>query len=267
MIGPRTDTCAISCESRAGQNESENEETNGFVKAGSYFLQSTSALSLNERFSQILLAQLSRSRVVTFESFGLQHRHVTGTPPIVLLVKEESSSLLGLQDQDSVSETVPGISQRVKQRLRCRSSVWTRLGWRQVPCCHSASKTRGFWSFRKKYRWRARSTFARRKWGNLRIPLCQRGHLEKANSRKLTAGHHLRHFPRGGVAAFKGRGQTRQDMPTKKQLDEQLEDYMSKSKSRLDKQLDDYMSKSQKRLDAELDEYMSMAGVSQLQWD
>lgn len=50
------------------------------------------------------------------------------------------------------------------------------------------------------------------------------------------------------------------DVPTKKQLDAQLDEYMSLSKSRLDEQLDDYMSMSKSRLDAQLDEYMSMVG-------
>lgn len=49
-------------------------------------------------------------------------------------------------------------------------------------------------------------------------------------------------------------------MPTKKQLDAQLDEYMSRSRSRLDAQLDEYMSTSKRRLDAQLDEYMLMAG-------
>lgn len=56
-------------------------------------------------------------------------------------------------------------------------------------------------------------------------------------------------------------------VPTKEQLDAQLDEYMSLSKSRLDKELDEYMSLSRSRLDAELDEYMLMAGQMDLHWD
>ncbi|MED6240858.1 hypothetical protein ATANTOWER_029612, partial [Ataeniobius toweri] len=62
---------------------------------------------------------------------------------------------------------------------------------------------------------------------------------------------------RGGATSLKGRG-----FPTRKQLDAQLDEYMSLSRSRLDKQLEDYMSMSRRRLDEELDEYMMMAGQS-----
>lgn len=71
----------------------------------------------------------------------------------------------------------------------------------------------------------------------------------------------------GGATISKGRGGSRKVVPTKKQLDAELDDYMSMSRSRLDKQLDDYMSTSRSRLDAELDEYMSMAGQPQPLWD
>ncbi|KAF3692488.1 hypothetical protein EXN66_Car008164 [Channa argus] len=104
--------------------------------------------------------------------------------------------------------------------------------------------------------------------GNLRTRFCQHGLSKKANSQTLAAGRHLNlQFPRGGGSASRGRGQSRQDIPTKKQLDAQLDDYMSMSKSRLDEQLEDYMSKSRRRLDAELDDYMLMAGDLQLHWD
>lgn len=69
------------------------------------------------------------------------------------------------------------------------------------------------------------------------------------------------------ATASRGRGLREVDVPTKKQLDAQLDEYMSMSKSRLDKELDDYMSMSRSRLDAQLDEYMSMVGQTDLHWD
>lgn len=71
---------------------------------------------------------------------------------------------------------------------------------------------------------------------------------------------------KGETAAFKGRGLRERPVPTKRQLDAQLDEYMSMSKSRLDKELDDYMSMSRSRLDAQLDDYMLMAGQMDLQW-
>lgn len=71
---------------------------------------------------------------------------------------------------------------------------------------------------------------------------------------------------RGEITAFKGRGLRERHVPTKRQLDAQLDEYMSMSKSRLDKELDDYMSMSRSRLDAQLDDYMLMAGQMDLPW-
>ncbi|XP_026227376.1 uncharacterized protein LOC113169845 [Anabas testudineus] len=218
------------------------------------FLRSTSAVSLNERFSQVLMDQVTQSRIVTFDPTLLRHqRTVSGTPPAV---NKEPSSLWGLQ----VRELVTGVSPRVKQHLRRRRNVWTRLGWRRLTCCLSTSKARGFWSFRNKYRWRARFTSTYRRQGIPRSQLGQRHLLSRSNIQKLAAGRHLRlHLQRGGASAS--------HTMTKKRLDAQLDEYMSLSKSRLDQQLDDYMSMSRQRLDAELDEYMSMAGETELQWN
>lgn len=84
----------------------------------------------------------------------------------------------------------------------------------------------------------------------------------------FSLGQHPRlYLQRGGATASKGQGQSKQDVQTKKQLDAQLDEYMSLSKRRLDQQLDDYMSMSRQRLDAELDEYMLMAGETDLHWD
>ncbi|KAG7218813.1 hypothetical protein INR49_019702 [Caranx melampygus] len=97
-----------------------------------------------------------------------------------------------------------------------------------------------------------------------------RGHLQRhlqtrTKVQRLTTGPHLSlNLPRG-VASKRRRSQD--DVPTKKQLDKQLDEYMSLSKKHLDKQLDNYMSLSKSRLDAELDEYMSMAGDTLSQWD
>lgn len=66
---------------------------------------------------------------------------------------------------------------------------------------------------------------------------------------------------KGGVTSSKA------GVPTRKQLDAQLDEYMSMSRSRLDRELDEYMSLSKRRLDAQLDDYMSTAGQSHLHWD
>ncbi|XP_070767824.1 chromatin target of PRMT1 protein-like [Enoplosus armatus] len=233
--------------------------------ADSFFLRSTSAVSLNERFSKVLVDQLTQARMVTFDPNLLQQRRACGTLPVVLLVKRETSSLLNLQTRDW--------SVRAKQRLRRRrSSVWTRLGWQQVTRRLSASRARGFWSFRNKFRWRARFTSAYRR-GDLRGRLSQRRLLMRRNIQRMTAGQTQLslHLQRGGVTTSRGRGPSKDNIPTKKQLDAQLDEYMSLSKSRLDKQLDDYMSMSKSHLDAQLDEYMSMAGQTEgqteLDWD
>nr|XP_046256589.1 uncharacterized protein LOC124065341 [Scatophagus argus] len=231
-------------------------------KQGSFYLRSTSALSLNERFSQVLLEQVTRSRMVTFDPVLLQQRNVCRpSPPVVLLVKGETPSLPVVQTRDSSS------SVRLKRRPRRRRSVWTRLGWQRATRRLSASRPRGFWSFRNKYRWRA--GFACRRPGHLRRRLGRRLLLARRNVQKVTAGRTRLsgHLQRGGATAYRRRGLSRADAPTKKQLDAQLDDYMSMSKSRLDKELDDYMSMSRRCLDAQLDEYMSMAGQVDLKWD
>ncbi len=48
-------------------------------------------------FSQVLVDQLTRSRMVTFDPTLLQQRRVCGPPPVVLLVKRETSLPPNLQ--------------------------------------------------------------------------------------------------------------------------------------------------------------------------
>ncbi|KAM7421729.1 hypothetical protein PAMA_015734 [Pampus argenteus] len=204
-------------------------------------------------FSQVLVDQLTQSRMVTFDPLQLRLKRVSDPPPGVLLVKQELPSSLALRTLDSVP---------VKQHLK-RRSVWSRLGRRQLTRCY-----RGFWSFRNKYRRRVgfSSTYMRQ--GDLRSRLGQRQLWKRTNILKPTAGRQLHlNLQQGGVTASRGCGLSREKVPTKKQLDAQLDAYMSMSRSRLDEQLDDYMSMSRSRLDAELDEYMSMAGQAPLHWD
>ncbi|XP_035527350.1 chromatin target of PRMT1 protein-like [Morone saxatilis] len=224
-----------------------------------FYLRSTSALSLNERFSQVLMDPLTCSRMVTFDPVLLQQRRkMCDAASVVLLVKRETSWLPGLQTANPSVR----VGQRRRRRRRKRS-VWTRLGWRRA-----TQRPRGFWSFRNKYKWRAGFTSTGRRRGKL-CSLGQRGVLMKRNIQKVTAGRTQLslHLQRGGATASRGRGQSKVNVPTRKQLDAQLDEYMSMSKSRLDKQLDDYMSMSKSRLDAQLDEYMSMAGQTDLDWD
>ncbi|XP_054476930.1 uncharacterized protein LOC129109037 isoform X2 [Anoplopoma fimbria] len=170
----------------------ESSNTGPCVPRGS------SSVSLNERFSQVLVDQLTRSRLRTFDPILLQQRK-----GCVLLMRRERSSLLHIQSRSS--------SVAVQQRCR-RRSVWTRLGWQRLL---STSRPPGFWSFMNKYRWRSSFT---------------------STCRRRT------HLQRGRATALRRRGLSKEQVPTKEQLDAQLDDYMSMSRSRLDKQLDEYMS-------------------------
>ncbi|XP_068586083.1 chromatin target of PRMT1 protein-like isoform X2 [Cebidichthys violaceus] len=202
---------------------------------GGFYLRSTSTVSLNERFSQVLVDQLIRSRIRTLDPV-LQQRMRCGPPQVVLLMERERSSPLHLQTR------YPSVA--VTQRFT-RRSVWTRLGGQQETRLLSTSRPPGFWSFMSKYRWTTSFTCRRR--GNLQSRLGQRRLLRTRNIQKQTGRTHLR---RGGATVSRRRGLSKGRVPTKQQLDAQLDEYMSTSRS---------------RLDAQLDEYMSMAG--QTHWD
>ncbi|XP_017259827.1 uncharacterized protein LOC108228733 [Kryptolebias marmoratus] len=197
---------------------------------GSLYLRSTSTVSLHERFSQVLMKPQTRSIPVTSDPSSLQRRGF-------------------LQPARSVKRAVLTLPQRMKQQLRKRRSVWARLGWQPS----------GFWSFRNKYRWGARPAPTWRRRRNLLRPLGQRRLLQNLTPGRRHVSPTLR---RGGATTLKGRGFYRKNVPTKKQLDAQLDEYMSLSRSRLDQDLDDYMSMSRRHLDAQLDDYMLMAGQS-----
>ncbi|XP_078789879.1 uncharacterized protein LOC144984635 isoform X2 [Oryzias latipes] len=186
----------------------------------SLHVRGSTAVSLNQRFSQVLMEQLTRSSTAAQPPVRLRGRRrgvfrllrvgvAQGTAPLLLLTK---------------------------RRRRRRRSVWTRLGRTHMPC-----RTPGFWSFRNKYRWGARwgPSFRRRRKSSLVVQ-------------------------RGGATSARGRFFWRNQIPTKKQLDAQLDQYMSLSRSRLDQELEDYMSLSRSRLDAQLEEYMLMAGQSHM---
>ncbi|CAI5661457.1 unnamed protein product [Oreochromis niloticus] len=218
------------------------------LEPGSFRPRGTSTVSLHERFSRVLVEQQTCSRL---------HQRASAPTPVVLLMKSAPLSLLLPQ--------AAGGSERAEHRhLRKKRSVWTRLGWQRVNRRPSASVHSGFWSFMNKYRWRAQVTSSCRRAGGLRGRLGRRSQLRPLTSGQRWCGVKLRI---GGATASKGRDSSRKAVPTKKQLDAELDDYMSMSRSRLDKQLDDYMSMSRSRLDAELDEYMSMAGQPQPLWD
>ncbi|XP_027868021.1 uncharacterized protein LOC114141592 isoform X1 [Xiphophorus couchianus] len=239
------------------------------ARPGPVYLRSTTAVSLNERFSQLLMTRLTRPGRPGFRS------------------RRRRAALV----------QAPPTCQR--RRLRVRGSVWTRLGgplltrgptrrrwfWRRP----------GFWSFRRKYTWSGRCSapYRRRKApsevrgqiqarlagrglrpaGGLLDPtgllLCcfstgrgiplsrlgQRRLVETSDLQNQTEGGRGRTLRRGGATVSKGR-----DFVPKQQLDAELDEYMSLSRSRLDRQLDDYMSMSRRRLDQEMDEYMLMAG-------
>ncbi|XP_045899837.1 chromatin target of PRMT1 protein-like [Micropterus dolomieu] len=221
-------------------------------KPDSFFLRSTSVLSLNERFSKVPVKQPAPSRTVTFDPVRLQQSGVCDAQPAVLLLERPTASLLSLQTRGS----------SVKQRPRRRRSVWTRLGWQSEARRLSAAAPRGFWSFRNKFRWRARFSSTYRRWRDLRSRPGQRRLLMRRSIQRVAAGQTRPslHPQRSGATGSRGRGLRKAYVPTKKQLDAQLDEYMSRSRSRLDAQLDEYMSTSKRRLDAQLDEYMLMAG-------
>ncbi|CAJ1061279.1 chromatin target of PRMT1 protein-like isoform X2 [Xyrichtys novacula] len=200
---------------------------------------------------------------MTFDPVLLQHRGHDDAPKMVLLVSRKQ--LMPLRLQLSLKKT--GVS---LLRMRRKKSVWTRLGWLRPTRRFSSGRARGFWSFMKKYRWKTRFTSTYRSEGNLCHRLGQRHYQTKRVIQRLTAGYTQpsMHLQRGGAKTLKRSGWNRtKPIPTRRQLDTELDKYMSLSKRRLDQQLDEYMSKSKSRLDADLDEYMSMAANMDLNWD
>ncbi|KAM8825950.1 uncharacterized protein ACB058_019403 [Synchiropus picturatus] len=69
---------------------------------------------------------------------------------------------------------------------------------------------------------------------------------------------------RGGASASRAWIRWKSPVPTKSQLDAELDDYMSMMPARLDAELDEYMSMMPARLDEELAEYMCQSGQSLL---
>ncbi|XP_075884873.1 uncharacterized protein LOC142890016 [Nelusetta ayraudi] len=209
-------------------------------KLDSLNLRGRSSLSLDERFSQLTQTQ---PRLMTSDPTML-----CDTAPLVLVLHPGSAQLQG-----------PALSvNRLLKRWRSRKSVWRRLGWLKVNKRRHLSARRGFWSFRKKYK--------RRSWHRLNF---KRRVQWRPLGKRCAGNSHHRLQPQRGVlpsAAARGRGRERACVPTRKQLDAQLDEYMSTTKSRLDKDLDDYMSLTKSRLDNELDEYMSLAGQSDICW-
>ncbi|KAM8870174.1 chromatin target of PRMT1b [Spinachia spinachia] len=203
-------------------------------QTSSFFPRSTSTVSLDERFSQVLVDQRSLSRSATPDPVMLQQQEWCPPPQVVLLVEKERSWPLRL-------------------RRSRRRSVWTRLGWQQC-----RSRPPGFWSFVNKYRWRTSSASTCRRPGKL----WERRLVRTTKIHKRIGPTHL---PRGGVISSGRRCMSKGRIQTKQQLDAQLDEYMSMTKSRLDAQLDEYMSMTKSRLDAQLDEYMSMTGPTH--WD
>ncbi|XP_019719254.1 chromatin target of PRMT1b isoform X2 [Hippocampus comes] len=186
-------------------------------------LKRSSNVSLHKRFSHVPAGQPMWPQMAT-------------VPESVLLLMASSSSV-NPQVGPACFSLVPTAPLPPRRR-----SVWTRLGSRRV----------GFWSFRNKYRWRARcrATLARAKGTGRPAVRCL---ITSGSFRKAARGR----TPASGI--YRRRGSFNFKVPTKEQLDTQLNNYMSKSKKRLDAQLDDYMAKSKKRLDADLDEYMAQA--------
>ncbi|CAL1611649.1 unnamed protein product [Knipowitschia caucasica] len=220
------------------------------MEAGPMYLEHNTSQSLHQRFSEVLLEQLTQRR-------------------FVFRGNKSSSMVLRLRN-------TPHSQLRQGPQLGHRASVWSRLGW----------KKRGFWNFRNKYRRRvsfskgfspAPGSNSAYRWINpalrclspaLRSRLnltLKRGALRGVLRHRRTPlfkGKSFQVSKWRGQASSRGRGQQKV-VPSKKQLDLDLDWYMSKTKTRLDAQLDQYMSLSRSRLDAQLDQYMSMAGEEQ----
>ncbi|XP_037129791.1 uncharacterized protein LOC119135900 isoform X2 [Syngnathus acus] len=181
--------------------------------------------------------QASRSCSARFSQVlagQLMRPHVATAPESVLLLVASSSSVS--PKSQTCFSPVPATSPPTR-----RASVWTRLGWRRV----------GFWTFRNKYGWRARCRAA----------------LAKPRGSGRLAGHRCQKVARGALeSSVCSRGQSIK-VPTKRELDAQLDGYMAMSKKRLDADLDAYMAKSKKQLDADLDAYMALAGQSPTWWE
>ncbi|XP_057690889.1 uncharacterized protein LOC130915120 isoform X2 [Corythoichthys intestinalis] len=189
----------------------------------------TSNVSLHQRFSQVMIEQMTRPSMMAFPQ------------PQLLFV----ASPIPFVPQMGVPCPAPSPAVRTFGR----ANVWSRLG----------RERSGYWNFRTKYGWRARCRTIRLR----RAALFRRtARLRRAGGSAARRPDTSGELPDARPEAGRRPWLRRQDVPTKRQLDMQLDRYMSRSKSRLDAQLDDYMARSKKRLDADLDEYMSRAGCS-----
>ncbi|XP_068425393.1 chromatin target of PRMT1 protein-like [Clinocottus analis] len=199
--------------------------------ADSVYPRSSSTLPLHERFSQVLVDQLTWSRTGSFDSVLLQQpKEREPSKVFQRMTRESSSSTLHLQTR------YLSLTQRFRRR-----SVWTRLGGHVDTPLLSACRPPGYWSFMNKYRRRTGFTcFTCTGRGNLHSRLGQHRLLMKRHIQKKVKGQ--THLQRGGASTSRGRGFSKYQVPTKEQLDAQLDDYMSLSKSRLDAQLDEYMA-------------------------
>ncbi|XP_061552721.1 chromatin target of PRMT1b isoform X1 [Phycodurus eques] len=234
-------------------------------------LESSANLSLHQRFSQVRAEQTMRT-------------NMAAAPESVLLLAGSTSSF-NLQACSVLQVGAPCASPAVATPPTGRASVWTRLGWRQL----------GYWTFRNKYGWRAgcrRAAFRRAGAHATTLHVCavagafqskaagtalcvsRAGSSGRPARRRPAASATFRKVPPGGTppgtARLFRRGGPRgrsRDVPTKTELDAELDSYMARSKTRLDAELDQYMSRSKSRLDAQLEEYMALAGQPLPWWD
>ncbi|KAJ0066426.1 hypothetical protein NL108_013030 [Boleophthalmus pectinirostris] len=213
------------------------------------YLEQKTTQSLHNRFSEVLLEQMTQRKVLF----------------------KGNKKLMFLRPQN-----IPR-----SQGTSPKGSVWTRIGWK-------SPWKRGVWNFRNKYQHGIRfnpvhktgfNSVPRSRFSSaprsrfLSVPKSQfslgpkTGTLRGVLRRRLQG--RVRLFKAKSVqsrrwAGPKGRSLQKKAVPSKKQLDAELDHYMSKTKSRLDADLDRYMSLSRNRLDAQLDEYMAMAGDGSL---
>lgn len=216
------------------------------------YLERKTTQTLHDRFSEVMMEQLTQSKI--------------------LLKSHQRSMVLRLPN-------IPRSQARSRitsKGLIPKACVWARIGW-------YSPWRRGVWNFRNKYCRRVCLSSAC--WSKLspstRVSPTPSARFSPAPCTRFRPTQSSRfvvksrfiltpkqkpvwsRLGRASVAFVRHKCVPEKAPPTKKQLDLELDQYMSKTKSHLNQQLEDYMSLSRRRLDAELDQYMAMAGQAE----
>ncbi|KAF1371437.1 hypothetical protein PFLUV_G00278340 [Perca fluviatilis] len=162
----------LSCSVTCSRNRKPMDPSKPEPEPASFYLRSTSTLSLHERFSQVLVEQLNRSQKVTFdpEKVTFDPEKVTFDPekvtsdPVLLQQRGGGNPKRAVMWRKKLPRNLPGpvlaqtqgpvLGLRRRRRRRRRRAVWTRLGGPLLTRRLPTGRLRGFWSFTNKYRWR-----------------------------------------------------------------------------------------------------------------